>query len=495
MIRALACPNKPLPLRQPEQSRPSAPTRGTLAPSAKLTPSQPASHVSPSARPPARGFPLFSRLAPSKPADAALPKPLEALGFAVARPDTLAEPRRTDPAMPETERWPRGQPIACKIEDREVRGELRGSDYKGRPVLLDRDGERRICDWPTTRALGRERHGLSPLAGLRPTAIVRPPEKLTNALDAALDIEVTGPHTAREYVDALHGGGYATYLVGGAIRDAVHVFATEPEATNERILETLKDIDIVTTAPPNVVRRIAAQIAPEYPEGAVWSSPKVDQFGSVLVGGPKAQLHNPEGIDINTLRSEGAFEEERYHPDTKETAFPYTFDHSLQDDAATRDFTCNAIYFDLWNRVLIDPWQTGLEDAIAKRLRVARWSTLEKDDNIALRYYKFRMRGFEGEPKTRERIHEQAAERLWSIPRWRVANNVARIAPKDARTPEEVHAFLDKLRDTMTGDGAGRLYQRRIAPLESDIVNRVERRFKKPAAPEAATNGQATAQT
>jgi tRNA nucleotidyltransferase/poly(A) polymerase len=308
---------------------------------------------------------------------------------------------------------------------------------------------------------------------------VRPPEKLRRALDASFDTEVVGPHRAREYVDAIHRAGYEVFLTGGAIRDAVHAMAARPDATEAELIAMLKDIDLATTAPPPVIREICMSIAPEYENGGVWSPKDVDQFGSVLVGGPKAKLPNPEGLDINCLRSDGAFEQMIFHADTGENAYPYTFDHSLLDDTGTRDFTCNALYYDPRTKVLIDPTGKGIEDAKQKRLRISRWQTLEKDDNIALRFWKFRLRGFTSDPETRRTLRRQANVALWGMPRWKVVLNVARIMPKDARTREDVLAHLEKLGEVMREDGAGRLYERRILPLADKIAGKIERRYRK----------------
>jgi hypothetical protein len=311
----------------------------------------------------------------------------------------------------------------------------------------------------------------------RPKAFVKPPERLRRALDASFDTEVVGPHRAREYIDAFERAGYEVFLTGGAIRDAVHALAKNPDATTDELIEMLKDIDLATTAPPPVVREICRQIAPEYEHGGVWSPLQVDQFGSVLVGGPKAKLPNPEGLDVNCLRSDGAFEPQVLHADTGENAYPYTFDHNLLDDAGTRDFTCNALYYDPRTKVLLDPTGHGIKDAQDKVLRIARWSTLEKDDNIALRFWKFRLRGYTGDRQTTRILSSQAKRALWGMPRWKVVLNVVRICPKDARTREDVMAFLEKLGKVMEEDRCGDLFRRRILPLADKIAGKIERRY------------------
>jgi hypothetical protein len=379
--------------------------------------------------------------------------------------------------LPDTERVQRGQKVACTIGGERIAGVLRGFDYAGRPVIHDEAGHRRVGGWDRLEITGAEIARRSVLESLSVRALLRPPEKLQRALDASLETEVVGPHRASEYIEAIQRAGYEVFLTGGAIRDVVHAMAKHPNATIEALAELLKDIDLATTAPPPVVRRICLEIAPEYASGAVWSPLGVDQFGSVLVGGPKAGLPNPEGLDINCLRSEGAFEEMAPHADTGERAYPYTFDHSLLDDAGTRDFTCNALYYDPRTKILVDPTGHGLEDAEKKTLRISRWQTLEKDDNIALRFWKFRLRGYDADPETKRTLGRQAKRALWKMPRWKVVLNVARVVPKDARTREDVIAFLRKLAVVMREDGAGDLYDRRIHPLAGEIARKIERRY------------------
>lgn len=372
-----------------------------------------------------------------------------------------------------------GQAVKVRIQGDELAGPLRGYDYKGRPVVTAEDGGRRIAKWQDLERVGPAQEVAIPVAGLHDKALIRPPEILQKALDQSFDIEVCGHHTAREYIDAFHDAGHFVYLTGGAIRDALHVLAKNPKASTAQIIETLKDIDVVTTAPPPVSRAIAEKIAPEYKDGAVFSPPIVDQFGSVLLGGPKAGLPNPEGLDVTSMRTDGAFEEQSVHPDTGESAFPYTFDHSLALDAETRDFACNTLYYDPLNRVIVDPTGYGVQDAQDKKLRIARDSTLEKDDNIALRFFKFRMRGYAADPKTLKTLRHQADRILWATPRWKVVNNLLRIAPKDTANRQDLERFFEQLGDVMKKDGCGRVFQKRLLPQFDRVLRKVENRARR----------------
>lgn len=394
-------------------------------------------------------------------------------GWATVEPHTLVAP--VGPAQPAaTEGLVRGQRVRAELGGQPAVGVLAGYDFRGRPVV--QTDERRICKWPQIAPEGPILAQKPPASVMPAAALIRPPEKLLAALNAAFDTQVCGAHTAREYIEAMHAGGFTVYLTGGAIRDAIRVFATNPEADVAAILDTLKDIDLVTTAPPPAVRAIAQKIAPEYKNGAVWSPMQVDQFGSVLIGGPKAGLPNPEGLDVTSMRSDGAFTEPVRHRDTGETVHPYTFDHDLVADTGTRDFACNALYYDPLNQVLVDPTGRGIEDAQKNRLRVARSESLEKDDNIALRFWKFRIRGFDADPETRGLIRHQAKTVLWKTPRWKVVSNLVRTSPKTAKSRADVELHFQKLAQVMAEDGCADLFKRRLLPLFDQVVDKIERR-------------------
>jgi len=380
-------------------------------------------------------------------------------------------------AVPTTDRLSSGTQITATIGDESIEGTYQGFDLKGRPVIVDGNGDRRVGSWD---AIQGDAPTIDPLANLSPVALAKPPAKLAEALEAALELEVCGAHTAREYVDAFHAEGYAVYVVGGAIRDAIRRLQEEPDASIESIVAEMKDIDIVTTAPPPVSRRIAAEVAPEYDEGAVWSPPIVDQYGAVLVGGAKAGLPNPEGLDIVSIRTHGNFEPAEKNRDTGETFVPYTFGHDLAADSKGRDFACNAVYYDPFNAAIIDPTGHGIADAQRRHLRVARTECLDKDDNLSLRFWKFRMRGYTTDETNMKIVRSHANRVIWG-PRWQTINNLARIAPKDAREPEGVKAFIENLGKVMAEDGMTKLFTKRVAPMTNDVTKRIQKRFKKAA--------------
>lgn len=129
---------------------------------------------------------------------------------------------------------------------------------------------------------------------------------------------------ARRAVERLRGAGHEALWVGGCVRDALLGIAA-------------KDVDIATDATPDAVQRL-------WPEAA---SPVGAHFGVVLLrlGG----VH----IEVATYRTDGAYGDAR-HPDS------VTFG-SRHDDAARRDFTINALYYDPLDETVFDP-VGGIDD-------------------------------------------------------------------------------------------------------------------------------------
>lgn len=121
--------------------------------------------------------------------------------------------------------------------------------------------------------------------------------------------------------------GFAAYLVGGAVRDAL-------------LGRTPADWDLVTDAHPGEV----AAIFPGCRR-------RDEKFGRVLV----------EGIDVLTMRSDGTYRDGR-------RPAAVTFTRDLERDLGRRDFTVNALAYDPFTGDLTDPCR-GRKDL---ELRVVR---------------------------------------------------------------------------------------------------------------------------
>lgn len=123
------------------------------------------------------------------------------------------------------------------------------------------------------------------------------------------------------------------YLVGGCVRDFV---MNRPS----------HDEDIATSLTPDEVISVLERA--NLPVIGVGQ-----RFGTV-----NTRL-NGEGFEITTFRKESGYSDSR-HPDKVE------FTRKLEEDAARRDFTCNAMYYDVRTDKIIDVF--GGQDDIRKNM-------------------------------------------------------------------------------------------------------------------------------
>ncbi len=129
----------------------------------------------------------------------------------------------------------------------------------------------------------------------------------------------------------LRAGGAQSWLVGGAVRDLA-------------LGRAPKDVDLATDAHPERVEQL-------FPAAKGVGR----AFGTMLV------VHEGVPVQVTTFRSERGYSDAR-RPDQ------VSFGASAAEDAARRDFTCNAMFLDPHDGRLFDP-QGGLADLGARRLR------------------------------------------------------------------------------------------------------------------------------
>lgn len=122
----------------------------------------------------------------------------------------------------------------------------------------------------------------------------------------------------------LYSEGFSSWIVGGCVRDSL-------------LGRKAHDWDIATTATPNEIINIFEKTIPTGIE-----------FGTVTV------MVNGEGFEVTTLRKDGNYGDGR-RPDN------VTFSMDIVEDLSRRDFTVNAIAYNVISEELIDPFD-GMED-------------------------------------------------------------------------------------------------------------------------------------
>ncbi len=174
------------------------------------------------------------------------------------------------------------------------------------------------------------------------------------------------PQSIQYILDRLTGAGYAAYVVGGCVRDALTG-------------RTPHDYDVCSSARPDQVREVFAGHA-------------VRDTG--LRHGTVTVVLGREPFEITTFRVDGAYSDSR-HPDN------VTFTDDIALDLARRDFTINAMAYHP-KMGLVDPFG-GREDLKAGVIRCvgAPHERFAEDALRILRALRFAARfGYRVEPAT-----------------------------------------------------------------------------------------------
>lgn len=145
------------------------------------------------------------------------------------------------------------------------------------------------------------------------------------------DIKITYPSILDEIAPFFHRLNLEVYLVGGAVRDILRG-------------KTPKDLDIATSASPELVQQIFKRVIP-----------------TGIAHGTVTIIFKNYHIECTTFRTDGHYSDGR-HPDT------ITYTQSINEDLSRRDFTMNAIAINLFDGKLVDPF-TGKKDIKHKIIR------------------------------------------------------------------------------------------------------------------------------
>lgn len=236
----------------------------------------------------------------------------------------------------------------------------------------------------------------------------------------------------------LREAGFQAFLVGGCVRDLM--LGIEP-----------KDFDVATDALPEQVKKLFRNcrlVGRRFRLAHVFFGREIIEVATFRASSAPSQAEDPvELIDESIDESMGDVESSDAASDTVDVRDIHDFDENLErvvddsgrilrdnvygsidDDVWRRDFTCNALYYNIADFSVWD-YCGGFEDVQARRLRlIGDPETRYREDPVRmLRAARFEAKlGFEIEPATAEPIG-QLAELLAGVPAARLFDETLKL--------------------------------------------------------------------
>lgn len=355
---------------------------------------------------------------------------------------TIVDPtglRLPQPALPMP-----GDSVSWYDEARPYSGNLLGHNYKGQPIVRIGGDEPIIPDvtvpsYHTIRLKDHQSrvapnwHRL-PAGGQILTAL---PEEIS-AFNELLGQQIPPGPRYYEFISEIWFRGYEVYLVGGTVRD---VLAGYPSL----------DVDLSTTMPLRILRPLISSMFRRASEGS-------PENGFIRIGG--APESGDPFIDVKIFC--------HHSPGTKAAVFGSDF----QADIAHRDFSCNAIYYDPVNKVLIDPTGRGVEDAANRQLHLIHdpsfGNSRYHQGTIAIRFFKFAVRKFTWDEPTQNLMVTTYLPSLASMEKSRRVQYLR--TQLLSKHPSDLHvALFDAFGQCMCSFGAHDQWVRYFAPLRGEV--------------------------
>ncbi|MEY4765263.1 MAG: hypothetical protein RI907_1936 [Pseudomonadota bacterium] len=224
---------------------------------------------------------------------------------------------------------------------------------------------------------------------------------------------------ARKVVDTLQDAGFEAYIVGGAVRDLL--LGLRP-----------KDFDVATNATPEQVKSLFRRafiigrrfriVHVVYGRGREHEVIEVSTFRAYL------DASAAEQVSGNEKTSKKELADKSHVVDASGRVLRDNVWGPQDQDAARRDFTINAMYYNPRSGIVVD-YHGGIPDARARVLRmIGDPVTRYREDPVRIiRVVRFAAKlDFEIEPATREPIREMAAL-LSNVPQSRLFDEMIKL--------------------------------------------------------------------
>ena len=328
-----------------------------------------------------------------------------------------------------------------------------GVTADGRYLVEDRQRGLVCCDSVQNDTMGSRPDLVDSVPRSRHYTLSQP---LQRHLSGRIQQAIHGTMTVAELQNQVQRYGGQLLMVGGVLRDALvclHGTALVP------LVDDLvpQDVDCVVNMLPSVVSILAL--------GSRGDGPKISTqshcFGVVqLTGG-----------DVATVRVSGMYAPRRVALGCRHPIWALGFGDDLMRDAMSRDFCCNAVYYDMATQTLLDPTGFGISDATEGVLRVPSEAFILLNQAWVWRYAYMRVRGWRATQGTLAYVR-RSAQHLFSYDgrtdegrqkQRQLGAQMRRISVHI--NPSEPALALPSLLQVLSEDGLDSLVQRYIEPM------------------------------